>query len=66
MRDIILKAIVGRPDTGRLYIPAGELRLLGANPDALEGVPDSRPLPILVADLKRLIGDIDGEEPGAE
>lgn len=66
MRDIILKAIVGRPDTGRLYIPAGTLRALGANPDALEGIPDSRPLPVLVADLKRLTGENDGEEPGAE
>lgn len=65
MRDIIIRAIVGRPETGRLYIPAGTLRELGANPDALVGVPDSRPLPVLVADLIRLVGDDDGE-PGKE
>ncbi len=73
MRDTILKAIDGRADASRVYITAGVLRELGCLNDITDieeilcDVPDDRPVPVLICDLKKLLGEKDDEEePGVE
>ncbi len=73
MRDTILKAIDERADASRVYVTAGVLRELGRLNDITDieevlcDVPYDRPVPVLICDLKKLLGEKDdGEEPGEE
>jgi len=66
MREIVLKALEGKRDSNRVYISAGVLKTLGCDPQVLDGVPDDRPVPLLVCDVKRLLVENGDEGSGEE
>lgn len=55
-KEQLMASVERMKDGDIINIPCGTLKAAGVDPDKLADIPDGRPVPVLVGDIRKLCG----------